>query len=213
MTASKSRGSIRLGAVLVALCASGFLAACIATPPTTPPDPSIPVADESQPPVFSNLDEPPSTPGPSTPPVPTDAPGTVQLGDTVTLHTSHGSTWEVTVTGVIDDDDAAVMSYGNDIPVDQRAVTIELRIENVGVISSHPYYDMMIGYQPENGPMFDQNSGPMYGDYTNDLGYVASFDPGQTFTGHMSVYVPANAPEGNAVISPDGQQNFYVWEG
>lgn len=212
MTASNTRGSIRLGAVLVALCASGLLAACIATPPSTPPDPSIPVADESQPPVFSNLDDPPSTPGPSTPPVPTDDPGTVQLGDTVTVHTSHGSTWEVTVTGVIDDDNTMVTSYGNTIPEDERAVTIELKIENVGVITSHPYYDMMLGYQPEDGPMFDQNTGPSYGDYSTDLGYVSSIAPGETFTGHMSVYVPASAPEGNAVISPDGRKTFYVWE-
>ena len=212
MTTSRARGSVRLGALLVAVCSTGLLAACLATPPTTPPDPSIPVASEDVPPVFSNLDDPPSTPGPSTPPVPTDAPGTFDIGETVTLHTTHGSTWEVTVTGVIDDDDAAVLSYGNDIPADERSVTIELRIENVGVIESHPYYDMMLGYQPENGPMFDQNTGPSYGDYNNDLGYVSSIAPGQTFTGHMSVYVPVNAPEGNAVVSPDGQSSFYVWE-
>lgn len=209
---SGMRGSTRLGALLVTVCSVGLLAACFATPPGIPSDPDIPGAEESAPPAFSNLDDPPSTPGPSTPPVPTDDPDTYQLGDTVVLHTSQGSTWEVTVTGVIDDDNQEVASYGNDIPSDKRAVTIELTIENVGETTTHPYYDMMIAYQPDNGPVFDQNSGPLYGDYDNNLGYVRSFAPGDTFTGHLSVYVPVNVPEGNVVVSGDGQSTFYIWE-
>ena len=184
----------------------------MALPPTQPTDPAIPGAESSAPPAFTNLDEPPSTPGPEEPPVPTDAPGTFALGDTITLHTEHGSTWEVTVTGIIDDDNIAVQSYGNRIPENSRAVTIELTITNVGVISSHPYYDMQIGFQPDDGPVFDQNTGPLYGDYDRDLGYKPTFNPGESFAGHMSVFVPQSAPEGRVVISGDRQATTYIWE-
>lgn len=206
------RGSTRLGALLVTACATGLLAACMALPPQTPSNPEIPVHDDDRTPAFTNLDDPPQTPGPETPPVPTDAPGTFALGETVTLHTEFGSTWEITVTGVRDPDDVRVQSYNNTIPGNMRAVTIELEIENVGVVTTHPYYEMMIAYQPENGPVFDQNSGPMYGDYDNDLGYFRTFSPGDFFSGHMSVYVPENAPRGRVVISGDSQATRYIWE-
>lgn len=210
--ATRTRGSTRIGAMLVSVTAVGLLAACFATPPTIPADPEIPGVEETQPPAFTNLDDPPSSFGPSEPPVPTDSPDTYNLGDTVTLHTAQGSTWEITVTGIIHDDTTAVSSYGNDIPDDKRAVTIELSIENVGVTTTHPYYDMMIAYQPENGPVFDQNNGPLYGDITNDLGYEGLFSPGHSFNGHMSLYVPTNSPEGRVAISGDGQKTFYYWE-
>lgn len=200
------RGSRGLGIALVA----GFavlLTACISAPPWAPADPQIP-GQSTAAPVFTNIAPPPSTAGPSDSPVPTDDPGDYAFGDTIVIHTSQGSTWEVTPTASIDPADTLMASEGNSPPSGSRFVILELTIENVGVITTHPFYDVTFGYQPDGGPVYDQNSGGLWA-APEDLGYEWEFAPGSSFTGQVVVVVPANSAQGTWVISGDALGTVY----
>lgn len=199
------RASRGLGLTLVAMFAV-FLAACVSPPPFAPDDPQLPA--ESTAPVFSNIAPPPSTAGPSDSPVPTTDPGDFSFGETVTIHTSQGSTWEITLTASIDPADSIMNANGEYPPSGSRFVIAELTVENVGVIETHPYYDLTFGYQPDNGPVYDQNSASLWA-APNDLGYEWSFAPGDSFTGQVVVVVPASSSTGSWVISGDALVTSY----
>ncbi|MET4100470.1 hypothetical protein ABIB37_002707 [Agrococcus sp. UYP10] len=197
VTRPRRQGSTRLGAALVAI-ASLALAACVAMPPSTPDDPAIPASPT---PVFSDIAPAPTTNGPTDPPVPTTAPGEFSYGDTVTIHTDRGSTWEVTALRSIDPaDDLAAMTGG--VPrAGERFVILELEITNVGVITTHPMHDMTFAYQPDGGPFTDQNSASTAA-APNDLGYIYDFAPGDSEVAQVIVAVRADDPTGSWVISP-----------
>lgn len=150
------------------------LAACVALPPSTPEDPAIPASAS---PSFTDLAPPPTTNGPTDPPVPTTAPGDFAYGETVVIHTERGSTWEVTALRSIDPADSLAAQTGSTPRANERFVVLELEIENVGVITTHPMYDMSIGYQPDGAPLSDQNSAATAA-APNDLGYIQGFAPG-----------------------------------
>lgn len=197
------RGSSRLGAALVASAALG-LGACVAMPASIPADPAIP-ATHTPMPSFTNLDPPPTTDGPTTPPVPTTAPGDFAYGETVVIHTERGSTWEITPLRSIDPAD----SLASEPPrAGERFVVLELEIENVGVITTHPMYDMTFGYQPDGGPVADQNSAGTAAS-PNDLGYIPGFDPGDRAEVEVIVAVRADADTGSWVLTGDGFDTEY----
>ncbi|KAA6431281.1 hypothetical protein FQ330_10980 [Agrococcus sediminis] len=172
-TRPRRQGSPRLGAAMVAAAAL-TLAACVALPPETPDDPAIPTTAS---PAFTDLAPPPTTNGPTEPPVPTTAPGDFAYGETVVIHTERGSTWEVTALRSIDPADSLALQTGSTPRANERFVVLELEIENVGVITTHPMHDMTIGYQPDGAPLSDQNSASTAA-APNDLGYVWDFAPG-----------------------------------
>ena len=217
VTRPRGRGSRRLGATLVAVAALS-LAACVAMPASTPEDPAIP---ETPAPVFTDLAPPPTTNGPTDPPVPTTPPGAFAYGDTVTIHTDRGSTWEVTATESTDPADSLATlgcqgSGGAATPrAGERFVMLDLEITNVGVITTHPMHDMTFGYQPEGGPIADQNSASIAA-APMDLGCVWEFAPGDSEVAQVIVSVRDDAaPTGSWVISPsqgtiDGSR-LYRW--
>lgn len=175
------------------------LTACIAMPASTPGDPAIPVSPT---PVFTDLAPAPTTNGPTDPPVPTTPPGVFAYGDTVTIHTERGSTWEITAIRSIDPADQLVAITGASPRAGERFVVLELEIENVGVITTHPVYDMTFGYQPDGEPISDQNSASVAA-APNDLGYIQSFAPGDRHVAEVIVAVRDDAPSTGAwVISP-----------
>ncbi|WP_413320518.1 hypothetical protein AA0Z99_06335 [Agrococcus sp. 1P02AA] len=201
----RGRGSSALGAALVATVALS-LAACVAMPASTPGDPAIP---SSPTPVFTDLAPPPTTNGPTEPPVPTTAPGEFSFGDAATIHTSHGSTWEITALESTDpaDDQASLGCQGTGgsaIPrAGERFVMLDLVITNVGVITTHPMHDMTFGYQPDGGPISDQNSAAIAA-APFDLGCIWEFAPGDTQTAQVIVAVREDAATtGSWVISPE----------
>ncbi|WP_306232788.1 hypothetical protein [Agrococcus beijingensis] len=199
VTRRPARGSNRLGAALVAgTVAALTLAACVALPPSTPDDPAIPA---SQGPVFTDLNPPPTTNGPTTPPVPTTAPGEFSYGDTVTIHTDRGSTWEITALRSIDPADGLAAQTGGIPRAGERFVILELEIENVGVVTTHPMFDMTFAYQPDGGPFSDQNSASTAA-APNDLGYVFEMAPGGRETAQVIVAVREDDPTGSWVVSP-----------
>lgn len=167
-------------------------------PPTTPDDPAIPA---SATPVFSNLAPAPTTNGPTDPPVPTTAPGEFSYGDTVTIHTDRGSTWEVTALRSIDPADDVAAMTGATPRAGERFVILELEITNVGVITTHPMHDMTFAYQPDGGPFTDQNSASTAA-APNDLGYIYDFAPGDSEVAQVIVAVREDDPTGSWVISP-----------
>lgn len=198
------RGSRALGLTLVA----GFIAlvvACVPTPIQTPGDPDIPGQST---PAFPNLTDPPSTAGPTDPPVPTTDPGDFAYGDTVTIHTSQGSTWEITPTESIDPADDIMSANAYAPSSGNRFVILELEITNVGVVDTHPYFDVVFGYQPDHGPVYAQNSASMAA-APDDIGYEYSVSPGQTITGQVVVQVPASAEQGSWIISGDNRTTIY----
>jgi hypothetical protein len=197
VTRPRRQGSARLGAALVAV-ATLALAACVALPPTTPDDPAIPASPS---PVFSNLAPAPTTNGPTDPPVPTTPPGEFSYGDTVTIHTDRGSTWEVTAIRSIDPADSLAASTGAVPRAGERFVILELEIANVGVITTHPMHDMTFAYQPDGGPFTDQNSASNAA-APDDLGYIWEFAPGDRETAEVIVAVREDDPTGSWVISP-----------
>jgi hypothetical protein len=193
------RGSRRLGAALVAGAAATLtLAACVAMPPVTPDDPAIPATPT---PVFTDLSAPPTTNGPTEPPVPTTAPGEFSYGDTVTIHTDRGSTWEITALRSIDPADSLAAQTGSVPRAGERFVVLELEIENVGVVTTHPMFDMTFAYQPDGGPFSDQNSAST-ASAPNDLGYVWEMAPGDRESAQVIVAVRADDPTGSWVVSP-----------
>lgn len=197
ITRPRRQGSARLGAALVA-AATLALAACVAMPATTPDDPAIPA---SATPALSNLAPAPTTNGPTEPPVPTTAPGEFSYGDTVTIHTDRGSTWEVTALRSIDPADDLAAMTGATPRAGERFVILELEIANVGVITTHPMLDMTFAYQPDGGPFTDQNSASTAA-APNDLGYIRSFAPGDREVAQVIVAVREDDPTGSWVISP-----------
>lgn len=207
----RTRGSNRLGAALVAAVALS-LAACVAMPPTSPQDPAIPTTPT---PVFTDLAPPPTTNGPTDPPVPTTEPGEFAYGDTAVIHTERGSTWEVTVLGSTDPADSLAAQTGSTPRSGERFVVMDLEITNVGVITTHPMHDMTFGYQPDGGPIADQNSASVAA-APNDLGYVWEFPPGHSETVQVIVSIREDAAAtGSWIISPtqsmqDGSR-LYRW--
>lgn len=197
ITRPRRQGSTRLGAALVA-AATLALAACVALPPSTPDDPAIPA---SAAPVFSNLAPAPTTNGPTDPPVPTTAPGEFSYGETVTIHTDRGSTWEVTAMRSVDPADSLAAATGAAPRAGERFVILELEIANVGVITTHPMHDMTFAYQPDGGPFTDQNSASTAA-APNDLGYIWDFAPGDRHVAQVIVAVREDDPTGSWVISP-----------
>lgn len=194
----RSRGSTRLGAALVA-AVSLSLAACVAMPASSPQDPAIPASPT---PVFTDLAPPPTTNGPTDPPVPTTEPGELSYGDTATIHTERGSTWEVTVLDSIDPADSLAAQTGSTPRAGERFVVMDLEIANVGVITTHPMHDMTFGYQPDGGPIADQNSASIAA-APNDLGYIREFAPGDSETVQVIVSVREDAADtGSWLISP-----------
>lgn len=217
VTRQRTRGSNRLGAALVAAVALS-LAACVAMPPTSPQDPSIPTSPT---PVFTDLAPPPTTNGPTDPPVPTTAPGDYAFGETATIHTSHGSTWEITALETTDPADSLATlgcqgTGGAAVPRDgERFVMLDLEIENVGVITTHPMHDMTFGYQPDGGPMADQNSASVAA-APMDLGCIWEFVPGDSWTAQVIVSVRDDAAAtGSWVVSPvqstQDASSLYRW--
>lgn len=219
VTRPRGRGSSRLGAALVAAATVALtLAACVAMPATTPGDPAIPA---SATPVFTDLAPPPTTNGPTEPPVPTTAPGDFAYGDTVTIHTDRGSTWEITALESIDPGDSLATlgcqgGGGAATPrAGERFVILDLEIENVGVITTHPIYDMTFGYQPDGGPIADQNSASVAA-APLDLGCTWDFAPGDFQQAQVIVSVRDDAATtGSWVISPSegglDSQRLYRW--
>lgn len=198
------RGSRALGIALVAASVA-LVVACVPQPAGSPTDPDIPGQST---PAFPNLTDPPSTAGPTDPPVPTTDPGDFSYGDSVTIHTSQGSTWEVTPLSSTDPADSIMASEGYTPQSGRRFVLLELTIENVGVIETHPYFDMVFAYQPDGGPMYAQNSASVAA-APNDLGYSYSIPPGQSYTGEVVVSVPASSPTGTWVLSGDDRTTIY----
>lgn len=198
--------------MLVAAAALG-LAACVAMPATTPGDPDIPASPS---PVFTDLAPAPTTNGPTDPPVPTTPPGEFSYGDTVTVHTDRGSTWEITAIESIDPADQLAAITGSTPRAGERFVVLELEIENVGVITTHPMYDMTFGYQPDGDPVSDQNSASIAA-APNDLGYIQSFAPGDRHQAEVIVSVRENAAStGSWIVSPQqgvasDPSNIYRW--
>lgn len=211
VTRPRGRGSSSLGVALVAAVAL-TLAACVAAPATTPGDPDIPATPT---PVFTDLAPPPTTNGPTDPPVPTTEPGDLAYGDTATIHTERGSTWEITVLDSIDPADSLAAQTGASPRAGERFVIMDLEITNVGVVTTHPMYDMTFGYQPDGGPIADQNSASVAA-APNDLGYVRDFAPGESETVQVIVSIRADAATtGSWIISPtqsmqDGAR-LYRW--
>ncbi|MCH1883444.1 hypothetical protein [Agrococcus sp. ARC_14] len=198
VTRQRGRGSNRLGAVLVSAVALS-LAACVAMPPTSPQDPSIPTTPA---PVFTDLAPAPTTNGPTEPPVPTTDPGEFAYGDTVTIHTDRGSTWEITAIDSVDPADSLAAQTGSAPRAGERFVVLNLEITNVGVITTHPMHDMTFGYQPDGGPMSDQNSASVAA-APNDLGYIWEFAPGDSHVTQVIVSIREDAAStGSWVISP-----------
>ncbi|WP_430592731.1 hypothetical protein [Humidisolicoccus flavus] len=198
------RGSKALGVVLVALFC-GILAACVPLPVSAPTDPSIPGAAT---PVFTNLTAPPNTQGPTEPPVPTDAPGDYAIGDTVTIHTSMGSTWEITVLAVDEDATSLVSSNGYSANSGTKFLAMEVRVVNVGVVTTHPYYDIRFGVQPVNGPVYNQSSASLAA-HPDDFGYSRALAPQESSTGWVLLNVPNAATIDAWVISGDAGQTEY----
>jgi hypothetical protein len=196
-TRPRRQGSARLGAALVA-AATLALAACVAMPASVPDDPAIPATAT---PMFSDLAPAPTTNGPTDPPVPTTAPGEFSYGDTVTIHTDRGSTWEVTALRSIDPADDLAAMTGAAPRSGERFVILELEIANVGVITTHPMHDMTFAYQPDGGPFTDQNSASTAA-APNDLGYIWNFAPGDREVAQVIVAVREDDPTGSWVISP-----------
>ncbi len=197
ITRPRRQGSARLGAALVG-AVTLTLVACVATPPTTPDDPAIPTTPS---PAFTDVAPAPTTNGPTDPPVPTTAPGEFSYGDTVTIHTDRGSTWEVTAMRSIDPADSLAASTGATPRAGERFVILELEIANVGVITTHPMHDMTFAYQPDGGPFTDQNSASTAA-APNDLGYIWEFAPGDREVAEVIVAVREDDPTGSWVISP-----------
>ncbi|GEK80818.1 DUF4352 domain-containing protein [Agrococcus baldri] len=210
VTRRRGRGSNRLGAALVAAAALG-LGACVAMPATTPGDPEIPASPT---PVFTDLAPPPTTNGPTDPPVPTTAPGDYAYGDTATIHTDRGSTWEVTVLDSVDPADSLAAQTGSTPRAGERFVVMNLEITNVGAITTHPMHDMTFGYQPDGGPVADQNSASIAA-APNDLGYIWEFAPGDSHAAQVIVSIRADAATSGAwLISPTDsmdQARLYRW--
>lgn len=202
------RGSRGLGVTLVVAFAV-LLTACVSGPPWAPQDPQIP-GESDAPVVFTDAAPPPSTAGPSVSPVPTDAPGDYQLGETVVIHTSQGSTWEITPHRSIDPADDLMRTNGEVPPVGSRFVILDVTVENVGVITTHPYYDVIFSYQPQHGPLYNQNSASQWA-APDDLGY-GTFAPG-TRVEHAQVVVliPASSATGSWVISGDTGTTVYTF--
>lgn len=206
VTRPRGRGSSRLGAALVAAATVALtLAACVAMPASTPEDPAIPA---SATPVFTDLAPPPTTNGPTDPPVPTTPPGDFAYGETVTIHTDRGSTWEITATGSTDPADSLATlgcqsSGGAALPrAGERFVMLDLEIENVGVITTHPMFDMTFGYQPDGGPVADQNSASVAA-APLDLGCTWEFAPGDFQQVQVIVSIRDDAAStGSWIISP-----------
>lgn len=198
---SAARGLAGLGIVAVLV---GLVVACVPAPVVAPADPDIPNASST--PAFPNLTDPPSTAGPSVAPVPTTAPGDFAYGETIVIHTDQGTTWEITPQRSIDPADSVVQQNGYQPTQGSRAVILELTIRNVGVVTTHPYYDMAFAYQPDNAPRYDQNSGALIA-APDDLGYYAEIAVGESVTAEIVVQVPENAPQGSWVIG-DGTSEY-----
>jgi hypothetical protein len=203
-TRPRPRGSAPLGVALLAGVAF-TLAACVAMPATVPDDPAIPVSAS---PAFTDLAPPPTTDGPTDPPVPTTEPGDHAFGETAVIHTDRGSTWEITATGSIDPADSLATlgcggSGGAAAPrAGERFVVLDLEIENVGVITTHPMYDLTFGYQPDGGPVADQNHASIAA-APIDLGCTMEFAPGDRETAQVIVSIRDDAAStGTWIISP-----------
>ncbi len=212
MTRPARRGSARAGAALVAGATVALaLAACIATPASVPEDPAIPASPS---PVFTDLNPAPTTNGPTEPPVPTTAPGEFSYGDTVVVHTDRGSTWEITALRSIDPADSLAAQSGASPRSGERFVVLELEIENVGVVTTHPMFDMTFAYQPDGGPFSDQNSASTAA-APDDLGYVWEMRPGDRETAQVIVAVREDDPTGSWVVSPSASgidgATLYRW--
>lgn len=212
MTRPPRRGSARAGAALVAASTVALaLAACIAAPASVPEDPAIPASPS---PVFTDLNPAPTTNGPTEPPVPTTAPGEFSYGDTVVVHTERGSTWEITALRSIDPADALAAQSGASPRSGERFVVLELEIENVGVVTTHPMFDMTFAYQPDGGPFSDQNSASTAA-APDDLGYVWEMRPGDRESAQVIVAVRADDPTGSWVVSPSASgidgATLYRW--
>lgn len=211
-TRPRRRGSARLGAALVAAVSLG-LAACVAMPPSVPADPDIPQSQGPLP-TMTDIAPPPVTNGPTDPPVPTTAPGDFGYGETVTIHSQRGSTWEITPLGSIDPADSiATEGCGGTGPAatprsGSRFVVLELEIANVGVITTHPMHDLTFGYQPDGGPVADQNSASTAAS-PNDLGCIWEFAPGDRERVQVIVAVRADDPTGTWVITGDDFATTY----
>lgn len=201
------RGSRALGAAFV-VAFTALVVACVPAPVRTPDDPAIPGQST---PAFPNLTNPPSSAGPSVPPVPTTAPGTFAYGDTVTIHTSMGSTWEITPIENVDPADSLMASNGSTPAAGTRFVILEVTIKNVGVVLTHPFYDTTFAYQPANAPMYDQNTSARAA-APQDIGYEYDIPVGATLSGQVVVAVPENAPDGVWMISGDEGDTFYRFE-
>lgn len=187
-------------------------------PATTPDDPAIPASPS---PAFTDLAPAPTTNGPTDPPVPTTPPGDFAYGETVTIHTDRGSTWEITAVGSIDPADslatAGCQATGGSVPprAGERFVVLDLEIANVGVTTTHPMYDMTFGYQPDGGPVSDQNSASVAAAPV-DLGCVREFSPGDREVAQVIVSIRADAAAtGSWVISPSqgaiDDSRLYRW--
>ena len=204
---SAARGTALLAGVALVLT----LAACIASPPSTPDDPAIPATPS---PVFTDLQPAPSTNGPVEPPVPTTPPGEFSYGDTVVLHTDRGSTWEITALRSIDPADSLAAQTGAVSRAGERFVVLELEIENVGVVTTHPMFDMTFAYQPEGGPFSDQNSASTAA-APRDLGFVWEMAPGDRESAQVIVAVREDDPTGSWIVSPSASgidgATLYRW--
>lgn len=181
-------------------------------PATTPDDPAIPASPS---PAFTDLAPAPTTNGPTDPPVPTTPPGDFAYGETVTIHTDRGSTWEITALGSIDPADSLAAQTGAVPRAGERFVILDLEIANVGVITTHPMYDLTFGYQPDGGPIADQNSASLAA-APDDLGYVWEFAPGDREVTQVIVSIRADAAAtGSWVISPSqgaiDDSRLYRW--
>ncbi|MBO1770568.1 hypothetical protein [Agrococcus sp. TF02-05] len=212
VTRPARRGSARAGAALVAAATVALaLAACIAAPASVPEDPAIPASAS---PVFTDLNPAPTTNGPTEPPVPTTAPGEFSYGDTVVVHTDRGSTWEITALRSIDPADSLAAQSGASPRSGERFVVLELEIENVGVVTTHPMFDMTFAYQPDGGPFSDQNSASTAA-APDDLGYVWEMRPGDRETAQVIVAVREEDPTGSWVVSPSASgidgATLYRW--
>ncbi|WP_344341524.1 hypothetical protein [Agrococcus versicolor] len=206
MVHEKTRPSAgrRLAGIGIVAVFVGLIVACVPAPVVAPTDPDIPNASST--PAFPNLTNPPTTAGPSTPPTPTTAPGDFAYGDTIVIHTDQGTTWEITPLQSIDPADSVLQANGYQPTQGSRAVILELTIRNVGVVTTHPYYDMAFAYQPDNAPRYDQNSGALVA-APDDLGYYPEIAIGESVTAEIVVQVPESAPEGSWVIG-DGTSEY-----
>ncbi len=193
------------------------LAACVAMPPTTPDDPAIPATPT---PAFTDLAPAPTTNGPTDPPVPTTEPGEFALGETATIHTDRGSTWEITAIRTTDPGDGLATlgcqsTGGAATPrAGERFVILDLEIANVGAITTHPMHDMTIGYQPDGGPVSDQNSAAIAA-APLDLGCIWELAPGDRERAQVLVAVRDDAATtGSWIVSPTQRMDparLYRW--